>query len=250
MYLMYVDESGDPGNNTKQSEFFCLSGLVVHESEWRGFIDTIRNFRRTLQTVYGFPVRTEIHAVKLIRHSAFGTPKHSRLAILRNFLDELAKLNSISITNVVVDKRGKSSDFEIFGSAWRTLFQRFENTLTHGNFPGGYRRSYGIAFTDATNGTALNRIMRKMSSYNPIPNMAQSGYRNMPITRVIEDPSERNSAHSLPIQACDVAAYFLLQRFQANSYVKKQRATKYFDRLESVLNKNAATHCSLGIVLI
>lgn len=247
---MYVDESGDPGNNTAQSDFFCLTGMVVHESEWRNLIDVSMRFRRTLKDVYGLPVRAEIHAVKLLRHSEFEIEKYKRLAILRNFLDELAKMNFISLTNVVVDKKGKPPDYDVFSSAWRTLFQRFENTLTHGNFPGGYRRAFGTVFTDATNGEKLTSIMRKMSVHNPIPNRRGGGYRNMPILRVIEDPSPRNSAHSLPIQACDVAAYFLHQSLKPNAYVKKSGAQNYFHRLDAILNKNASLTNPMGIVIL
>ena len=247
---MYVDESGDPGNNTAQSDFFCLTGMLVHESEWRNLIDVSTRFRRTLKDVYGLPVRAEIHAVKLLRHSEFGIEKYKRLAILRNFLDELAKMNFISLTNVVVDKKGKPPDYDVFSSAWRTLFQRFENTLTHGNFPGGYRRAFGTVFTDATNGEKLTSIMRKMSVHNPIPNRRGGGYRNMPILRVIEDPSPRNSEHSLPIQACDVAAYFLHQSLKPNAYVKKSGAQNYFRRLDAILNKNASLTNPMGIVIL
>lgn len=250
MYLMYVDESGDPGNNTAQSDFFCLTGMVVHESEWRNLIDVSTRFRRTLKDVYGLPVRAEIHAVKLLRHSEFGIEKYRRLAILRNFLDELAKMNFISLTNIVVDKKGKPSDYDVFSSAWRTLFQRFENTLTHGNFPGGYKRAFGTVFTDATNGEKLTSIMRKMSVHNPIRNSIGDGFRNLPILRVIEDPSPRNSAHSLPIQACDVAAYFLHQSLKPNAYVKKSGAQNYFHRLDAILNKNASQKNPLGIVIL
>ena len=247
---MYVDESGDPGNNTAQSDFFCLTGMVVHESEWRNFLDVTMRFRRTMKDVYGLPVRAEIHAVKLLRHSEFAIEKYKRLAILRNFLDELAKMNFVSLTNIVVDKRGKPADYDVFSSAWRTLFQRFENTLMHGNFPGGYKRAFGTVFTDATNGEKLTSIMRKMSVHNPIPNSIGGGYRNLPILRVIEDPSPRNSAHSLPIQACDVAAYFLHQSLKPNAYVKKSGAQNYFNRLDSILNKNATLKNPLGVVIL
>lgn len=247
---MYVDESGDTGNNTAQSDYFCLTGMVVHESDWRNLINASKQFRRTLMEVYGFPVRAEIHAVKLLRHSEFAIEKHRRLAILRNYLDELAKMNFLSFTNIVVDKRGKPADYDVFASAWRTLFQRFENTLIHGNFPGGYKRAFGTVFTDATNGEKLTGIMRKMSVHNPIPNTGGAGYRNIPILRVIEDPSPRNSAHSLPIQACDVVAYFLHQSLKPNSFVRKSGAQNYFRRLDAILNKNASRTHPMGIVIL
>lgn len=34
MYLMYVDESGDVGMGEGGSDYFVLSGLVVHEGSW------------------------------------------------------------------------------------------------------------------------------------------------------------------------------------------------------------------------
>jgi hypothetical protein len=165
-------------------------------------------------------------------------------------LDELAKMNFISITNVVVDKKGKPPNYDVFAAAWRTLFQRFENTLIHGNFPGGYQRAFGTVYTDATNGEKLTGIMRKMAVHNPIPNRGGAGYQNTPIRRIIEDPSSRNSAHSLPIQACDVVAYFLHQKLRPNSYVKRTSAQNYFQRLDVVLNKRASTTHPLGIVMI
>jgi hypothetical protein len=88
--------------------------------------------------------------------------RQGRLAILRNTLDELAKMDFISITNVIVSKAGKSSAYDIFDAAWRTLFQRFENTMVHGNFPGAFKNDFGMVITDATAGTKLLRMVRKM----------------------------------------------------------------------------------------
>lgn len=250
LYLMYVDESGDPGLNTIQSRYFILTGLVLHESNWHQLIDSILKFRRTMKAVYGLPLRSEIHAIEMIRKDVFGIQKYQRLAILRNFLDEIAKMNFLSITNIVVDKLGKPDDYDVFSVAWRTLFQRFENTLVHGNFPGGYQRSYGLVFTDSTSGRTLKTLMRKMAVYNPVPNRNGAGYRNLPILRIVEDPSERNSVDSFPVQSCDVVAYFLQQKLNPNSYVRRQRASKYFDRVTPVLNKHASTRNPLGIVHI
>ena len=49
-----------------------------------------------------------------------------------------------------------------FTPAWGTLFQRFGNTLVHGDFPGAFSKDFGIVVTDATSGTKLTRIMRKI----------------------------------------------------------------------------------------
>lgn len=248
MYLMYVDESGDTGIQNSPTDYFVLSGLVVHESQWRPFINRLLEFKRSMKRIYGLPVRSEIHAGPLLQQNKFGIPKHLRLAILRNFLDEIALINDISITNVVVDKRNKNSSQDVFDIAWRTLFQRFENTLTYGNFPGGHAGDFGMVISDATNGLGLQNIVRKMSVYNPVPNRGGNGFRNIPVHRIIEDPFEKDSEKSLQIQATDTCAFFLHRYISPNSFLKRQRATRYFERLSPVLNKHASSSNNLGIV--
>lgn len=253
MYLMYVDESGDTGLVNSPTTHFALSGLVIHESRWRDFVTQIAAFRRTAKMVHGLPVRTEIHASQYIKSPPVaGMPRHVRLAILRNFIDEIAKMDFISITNVVVKKDGKAQDYDVFEHAWQALFQRFENTLKNGNFPGRARNDFGIVLTDATDGKRLTRMVRRMSVFNYVPNQSQfgSGSRNLPILRVIEDPYPKDSKDSYFIQAADVCAYFLMQRARPNSFIRRSNAQRYFNRLLPVLNTKASTANSLGIVLL
>ncbi len=252
MYLMYVDESGDTGLVGSPTRFFVLSGIVVHESAWREFVQMLIAFRRTLRSVYGLPVRTELHASEYLNSRVHGLARHDRLAILRNSLDQLAKCNLISITNVVVDKQGKPLEYDVFHSAWGVLFQRFENTLIAGNFPGGYRRSHGLIITDATAGHKLARLVRKMAVHNYIPSGPAfgGGSRNVPISRVIEDPFGKDSRDTLPVQMADIVAYFLAQRLAPNSYVRRQKAQLYFDRLGPALNKHASRYDPLGLGIV
>lgn len=252
MYLMYVDESGDTGRKPGSTRYFCLSGLVVHESNWRELIDRLLSHRKVLRTNYGFPVRAELHASEMMNSNPYGIAKHDRLAILRNTLDEVSKMNFVSITNVVVDKQGKPPEYDVLQSAWGTLFQRFENTMGYGNFPGKYKNDYGMVITDAVAGKSLMRLMRRMSVYNPIPNNTAygPGIRNIPIVKIIEDPSGRDSSESLPIQICDSIAYFLKQSVDPSIYLRRKAATNYFTRLAAVLNTYASRTDKHGVVRI
>jgi hypothetical protein len=250
MYLMYVDESGDTGLNNSPTTHFALSGLVIHERQWRHFTGRMVALRKTFKTAYGLPPRTEIHASKFIQDPPVpGMPRHIRLAILRNVLDEIARMDFISITNVIVSKAGKPPDYDVFDKAWQALFQGFENTLKAGKFPGAYRKDYGTVFTDATDAKKLRKMVRRISVDNPVPHRYwfRTGYRNLPILRVIEDPIPRDSAASFFIQACDVAAYFLLQKYKPNQFIRKQGATNYLRRLEPILNRRVSRD-PLGIV--
>jgi hypothetical protein len=253
MYLMYVDESGDPGLVGSPKNYFALSGLVIHESRWRDFVAQMKAFRNTMRTAHGLPVRTEIHASDYIKKAPIKRmAPHVRLAVLRNLIDELAKMNFVSVTNVIVDKATKSAPYDVFENAWRTLFQRFENTLNAGNFPGAHRTDQGLILTDNTNGRKLQLIVRKMAVYNMIPNQPQygSGSRNIPLLKIIEDPHPKDSKDSYFIQACDVCAYFLMQEFQPNMFIRKSGAQHYLHRLGPVLNRKASPRHPFGIVML
>jgi hypothetical protein len=154
-----------------------------------------------------------------------------------------------------VNKSTKSGDYDVFLKAWETLFQRIENTISYGNFPRNKKDQNGIVITDATSGNKLTRLVRRMAVYNPVPNMSSiygvgTGSRNLPISKIVEDPHGKDSKDTLPIQACDVCAYFLLQMFSPNSYIKRQHASKYYERLSPVLNRRASKAHPLGIVVI
>ncbi len=184
-----------------------------------------------------------------------GMEKHIGLAISRNLLDELAKINFISITNVIVDKRSKTLTYDVFSNAWQALFQRFENTMNYGNFTGAHSSDFGIVINDNTDGMKLQKMVRKMAVYNDIPHTVSmygmgSGYRMLPIRKIIEDPNSRDYKYSYLIQSCDVVAYFLLQRFVPNKYIRKMGAQYYFDRLAPILNTRASRTDPLGIVVL
>jgi hypothetical protein len=94
---MYVDESGDTGLGASPTSYFLLSGLVVHESRWREFVNQLVDFRKRMRTTYKLPVRTEIHAAEFMngRVHALGRTVISRpdkLAILREALEELGRV--------------------------------------------------------------------------------------------------------------------------------------------------------------
>ena len=126
MYLFYVDESGDVGLNGSPNRFFVLSGIVIHELCWHDTLDAIVQFRKDLRVRYGLKLREEIHTGELLRKPGdlVRIAKSLRLRLLRDVLDFQARLPDISIINVVVDKSGKSFEFDAFDLAWKCLIQR------------------------------------------------------------------------------------------------------------------------------
>lgn len=250
MYLMYVDESGDPGMVKSPTRFFALSGVVVHELSWRSTMDRLIAFRGRMRKEFTLKLREEIHAAQFINDpgEVVRIPKYHRLVILRQFADEIAALPDVSVINVVVDKQGKAADFAVLETAWRALLQRFENTMQHRNFPGPANADdRGFVFPDGLPSRAIRGLLRRMRHYNPVPSQF-GGYRRLELTRVIEDPCFRDSQDSLLIQAADLCCFLSYQYMAPNAYMRRKKASEWIFKLEPVLCRKASPHDHLGVV--
>lgn len=253
MYLLYADESGDVGHRPGSTRYFVLSGLVVHELRWHETLESIVQFRQSLRQRYGLKLREEIHAGHFLTKPGpmSRIPKSLRLRLLRDVLDFEATLPDVNVISIVVEKQGKPAEYDIFDNAWCALVQRFHNTISHRNFPGPRNpQDLGLLVVDETEEKKLKNLTRRMRVYNPIPNKYGGGYRQLPITTLVEDAVHRNSQHSFFIQLCDVNAYFLYQKHAPSKYVHKKGARNYLDRLDPILCKVASTADPQGIVRI
>lgn len=260
MYIMYVDESGDTGmpfdptrNQTSPSRYFVLSALVIHESYWLETLDWMVDFRRRMNARYKLKMRHEIHASHFINKPGplVVIPRNDRLSILRHFIDEMSKHGHFNFINVVVDKQGKNNNLDVFEFAWKVLIQRFETTLTHGNFNGSASsKDWGMIFPDHTDVKRLKLLLRKLRRYNPIPSSYGGPTNNVPVRLVVEDPNFRSSDDSYFIQAVDTVAYFLNQHLSPNAYIKKKTAHNYFTRLEPVLCGHVSNKGMKGVVML
>lgn len=250
MYFMYVDESGDAGLINSPTRYFALSGLIVHELRWNDYLDRLIEFRRRMRNKFGLLMREEIHSAHLINKPGdlVRIKRNDRLTIIRSFIHELATLQDISIINVVVDKQGKPPDYDVMQKAWEALIQRFSNTMSHRNFNGPANPDErGLIVPDNTDVKKIRELLRKMRKYNPVPSQF-GGYRNLQITNLVEDPFFKDSRESYMIQAADVVAFSLYQKLSPSSYMKSKSAQNYFNKLDNVLCKAAASRDPDGIV--
>lgn len=250
MYLMYVDESGDPGMVNSPSRYFVLSGLVIHERAWRSSLDALLTFRLRIRDHFELKLREEVHAAHFVRGSEqlSRIAKHDRLAILRHYADALASLPDANLINVVVDKQGKIAGYDPFEKAWQALIQRFENTISFRNFRGpAAQEERGMIFVDGDPQKGLTQLLRRMRRHNPVPSQI-GGYRSLELRRILEDPVYRDSRHSLLIQSADLCAFLLYQRLAPNGYMRRKGGNHYFDRLAPMLCRAASTTNPEGIV--
>lgn len=248
---MYVDESGDSGLIGSPTRYFVLTGMIVHELRWHEALNRLIAFRLRMRSAFGLLMREEIHAGSMLTRPGdlVRIRRNDRLAIIRHLLDELADMTFLNFINVRIDKQGKPEGYDPFERAWQALIQRFENTLNHRNFPGPANPDdRGAIFCDETDGASLRRLYRRMRVFNPVPNRYGPGYRQMPLTRIVEDPSIRLSHHSYFVQAADTAAFAAYQWYQPSAFIRAKGARRYFTRLEPILCKVASGQNPYGVV--
>jgi hypothetical protein len=149
----------------------------------------------------------------------------------------------------VLDKQGKPADYDVFLQAWNALLMRFENTISHRNFPGPQNATdMGLVFSDNTDGNKLRGLIRKMRHYNMIPSMFGTSARNVKLQYIIEDPVFRDSQYSFIHQMNDVVAYCARQMYEPNSYMKRKGGTNFYKRLQNVSLTVASRKNPYGIV--
>lgn len=250
---MYVDESGDIGLKDSPTRYFVLTGLVIHELRWQTYLDQLIDFRQRMRQQFGLKLREEIHAGNMLTRPGdlIRIKRHDRLAIIRAFTNELAAMPDLNLINIVIDKQNKTAGYDVFEIAWKTLIQRFENTLSRHNFVGPANPDErGMIFADHTDHKKLVALLREMRRYNLIPNQQGygGGYRNLTVGNMIEDPNFRDSAYSYFIQAVDLAAFLLYQRLSPSVYMRKNSGQNYFNKLDPILCKVASNSDLQGIV--
>lgn len=246
MYLMYVDESGDPGIGLHSSPHFILSGLIVNQNEWDKYLLRLKAFRKSIKTKYGLNQRTEIHSTELIRINKLeeykSISKTNRINILKEYGAEIPRIfDTAKIINICLLKADYQESGEIQKVAWQRLIQRYDTFLKK------MTTDKGIIVSDDTNSLVLMQLLRKMRVYNPTPSHFGGTYQ-APTDSIIEDIFMRSSQHSYFIQTVDVVCHLLYRKEFPKGSLRKYSLEHQFQKLEPILLKEACRNDPFGIV--
>ncbi len=251
MYIMYVDESGDPGKyNNMNSPHFILSGIILHQNDWMPILEKLKNFKKYCKEEYGLPISEEIHASELIRINKMDAyrsiRKTQRIYILRDFMQQLPVIFAkCRVLNICMDKQQHNELDDYQEITWKRLIQRYDTFLKKEG------KDLGMIFSDDTNEPLIRQLLRKMRVYNPVPSRyptALGNYRQIPTDNIIEDVVMRSSDKSYFVQAADSIAHCLYRREYPKGALKKYRVERFFDNLQPILLKKAAANDKDGIV--
>ena len=136
MYLLYVDESGDPGPKG-QGSCFVLSGLIVHESKWSECFRLLKELRVTLRSEFKIRRNQELHANQTIagRGPLWGQrwTVPERIRLFQLVLEAVSQMPSLRSVNVCVNKTASQftskRGYSVMETAWKFLLQRFQNYI-------------------------------------------------------------------------------------------------------------------------
>ncbi len=256
--LAYFDESGDDGIGEKCSPQFVLTSVCVDASNWHKVFDDIVNIRNELKELYGLPTIMEMHMKNFFYdhdpYRDFGWTPEIRKNLLIQYIKSLASLD-ISVVNVLIDKSAiKDMSYPILETALKYNIQRIENT---------YKNDYNfIVISDEGRVGMMRKTARKMQKYNSIPSHYYARSTNIPISGMIEDILEKNSADSYFIQIADNISYFvnLYYKYVAMNMPLPKRISNVFDKEHiiatmkalkngGVLNLKATSKNQYGIVI-
>ena len=247
MYIMYVDESGDPGSANGSSEYFILSGLILNYKVWHEKLDLLKRMRKYFKERYGLGLFTEIHAKELLRikdeKSYRKISKANRMKLLCEYATFIPRIfKDCWVINVCLHKRDFPPGADFTTLAFNRLITRYNMFLSK------TVNNEGIVIADESNEAPLRTLIRKMSVYNPVPSHYSDEPYNAKITGVIEDILHKKSFTSYFIQTVDVIAYILKHREFPKGSSKKYNLDKLFDLLQPILLKAASFNDPDGIV--
>jgi len=246
MYIAYVDESGDPGHSVAITRYFTLSGIIVADSNWKGFLDRVKIFRKELKRDFRLTLKADLRATDLWRNRGdfrkLNLNYADRVRIFRRTAEFLRYSHEIAILTVSIDKDPPQllSTAKISEIAWTMFFQRYENWLG--------KQELGIVVNDKGYEKMTRMLSRKMRVYNPIPSY-YGGYYQAPVVKIIEDPFSRHSQYSYFVQLADMSVFLARLRHDHTPSQTKWGIHKLYKRIKPRYILEASKKDNYGFVI-
>lgn len=167
MFLAYFDESGDDGYPNYSSDFFILTSIYLHYSNWQRCFSEIHQFRRVLRERYRFPIKQEFHTREFVTDK---NPYHGKFSpvvrrkVLFEYCQFIASLDVRAIIVVIDKTKIRRPNYQVLKNALTYNVQRIENDLALL----GEAAKFMIISDEGRTG-AMRNVTRKLQRINYIP---------------------------------------------------------------------------------
>lgn len=227
MYLVYVDESGNPGGKNH----FVLTALLIHESTWRKFDRLVNQIKIDLLSNED-PLGVELHTSPLVRKSGdFSGYSQDLVEKILIRMSNIVRKNRCRLISVIIDKEKIEPKGEetLRGWtqlwSWRLLLERIEKFLRSKN--DGNRTNFGLLCIDNNSEKIVYDIREIIKKFR------EDGSLYLDSKYIVEDPFFVDSSMRNLIQLSDFIAWVTRQWY----YEKKGTKTNY-DEFNQVLFSN------------
>lgn len=204
--IAYFDETGDDGVINSSSEDFVLTSIYTKVENWQKNFNAMKSCRMLLKEKYGFHSTVEMHTKHFLTdknpYRNYCWTKEQKIELLIDYIKCISTQMDFSCVNVIIDKsKITNNEYPVLERALTYNIQRIEND-SNGNW------NY-LIITDKGRLAPMRRTARAIRAYNPISSHFTFGSVNQPITGLIEDILEKDSAESYFIQISDFISYFV-----------------------------------------
>lgn len=237
MWFAYFDESKE------DNKIFVYSALLVDGKLWNESFEAVKAMRRQLRLDHGIYLGKELHAWKFAagkgRISDRVLSKSARAAIFAHILKFIAS----------------SGHFQIVSSINTNEFYAFERIINRINRTAEARGKQVLLFSDEGQEIVFTKRIRRMRVFNHIPSnqgtwSAGAATKNIPISRIIEDPMFKKSHLSYFIQLVDFCAYALLRMERPIPSRSIWGYDKMYEILQPCVIQAVNPRCPKGLAII
>lgn len=219
MYLVYVDGSGIPALSNR-NRFFCLSGVIINESDWN-YIDIKLNEFRSHFAI------SEIHTRNIYKMEKefyyLQSQPDLNLKILGELYSIISRLN-VTLVSAVIDKpqyQLKHFDDNVEHDAWKFLLERLDMGIADFRRQSQNFWEYGLVIADHSTDNQ-DEIIR---SYLQAVRINGTDFHS--IRCIIEEPLFTISKWRNFIQLADATSYCVVQYLLNEPFFVQQFQTIY-----------------------
>ncbi len=246
MYLSYIDSSGGP--EYSDPENFVLAAIIIHDHSWRHIKREIRNIKsKHFPDIH--PDNVELHVKDILNRS--GIYKKISLNATYSIFDDLfefitAKETDLDIIGVIVDKKRKYLDNEVFG--YIPVLERFNRYLAQRNNmfqKANESLEYGMTIIDS----AGMKDQKLQSKLEPILN---KGTIHSNFNYLMSGVLFTNSRWNELVQIADCVAYCMRKHHRVNSSsdVHVQYWNRYYSMLKDKFYSRDGQYVGYGLKII
>jgi PAS domain-containing protein len=226
MYLLYVDESGDP-NNVNENHF-VLGGVAVFERQVYHLNEALNELQRQFFPTVTEPI--EFHASDIYRRNKepwHSLPRTKCEEIVQTIYRVIRDSNPIGVVlfSVVID-RGFQAVSDLVGRSFEELCNRFDLFLTRLHKEQNEQR--GLIILD--NSRYEDRLKQLLTIYRT------TGTRFGTIYNLPESPMFTESSATRMLQLADFCSWAVFRRYERGDTSNLDTIINKFDNADGIIH--------------